>query len=280
MTDSLKIRKLIDTQTPGLIRVNGKEMYLNREMLKKIKKLEQKGGMIGDKYHSGGLLPLAALLPLIFAGVTAAGATAASISKTVSNAREAQKNQAETEKIRQETANITPKAATTPTGSGLKGKKGKKGGIIPLLTLMPILQKAVENAKSKSGEAVPPLLDILKVITPIIMQSVKGNSGSGLRKKGKKGKGIEDEDDYDDEDYEEEDYDEDDEDEGEGLYLDDYTGKGIQKIFREQINQTNKDKKSKNKLLARNRKLGGKLKCRFTGKGLYLEPWDPNSRSK
>ena len=220
MTDSLKIRKLIDTQTPGLIRHGGKEIYLNREMLKNIKKLEQKGGMIGDKFHSGGILPLAALLPLIFAGVTAAGATAASISKTVSNAREAQKNQAETEKIRQETANLAAK----PAGSGLKGKKSKKK---------------------------------------------------------KKGKGIEDEDeDEDSEEYENEnENDEEEEDEGEGLYLDDYIGKGIQKFFREQINQSNKDKKSKNKLLTRNRKLGGKLRCRFTGKGLYLEPWDPNSKN-
>ena len=91
MTENLekKIREIIDKGTPKTVTYEGKKVYVNKDKIKEIKELETK--------HEGGILPLAALLPLIFAGVTAAGATAASVANVVKDAKESKKADAETE---------------------------------------------------------------------------------------------------------------------------------------------------------------------------------------
>ena len=72
-----KLRKIIDENVPKALKINGKTHYISKKKIEKVRDLERK---------DGGLLPLAALLPLIFAGVGAAGGIAggaASIAKTI-----------------------------------------------------------------------------------------------------------------------------------------------------------------------------------------------------
>ena len=79
--------KLVDPNTGEL-----KKIYLSKKIIKDVnEKIEQ----LPETETSGGFLPLAALLPLIFSGITAAGATAGAIANTVKNAKVAKQSEAE-----------------------------------------------------------------------------------------------------------------------------------------------------------------------------------------
>ena len=82
-----KLRKIIDEEKPKSFSYEGKKVYINKDKIQEIKELENE--------HEGGILPLVALLPLIFGGLTAAGATAASVANVVKNAKESRKADAE-----------------------------------------------------------------------------------------------------------------------------------------------------------------------------------------
>jgi len=77
-----KLRNIINDNVPKSLRLNGKSHYISRKKIDKIRDEERK---------SGGLLPLAALLPLIFGGIGAAGGAAGGIAGIVKSVRIPQK---------------------------------------------------------------------------------------------------------------------------------------------------------------------------------------------
>ena len=83
-----RLRNIIDNNTPKSITYDGKKVYISKDKIQEIKKLEK-------EKKEGGILPLVALLPLIFGGLTAAGATAGGVATVVQKAKESQKNDAE-----------------------------------------------------------------------------------------------------------------------------------------------------------------------------------------
>jgi hypothetical protein len=75
-----KLRHIIETGTPKTLTYKGNKKYISKAKINEIR----------DQQKSGGILPLLALLPLIFGGVAATGAIAggaASIAKTVQDGK-------------------------------------------------------------------------------------------------------------------------------------------------------------------------------------------------
>jgi hypothetical protein len=114
-TQEDKVRKIIDDNVPKSIKLNGKSHYISKKKIEKVRDLERK---------EGGFLPLAALLPLIFAGVGAAGGVAggaASIAKTIKDTNENERHNKEMEKL-----------ASSKTGDGISSaikSFAKKSGL-------------------------------------------------------------------------------------------------------------------------------------------------------
>lgn len=105
--------KLVDPNTGEL-----KKIYLSKKIIKDVnEKIEQ----LPETETSGGFLPLAALLPLIFSGITAAGATAGAIANTVKNAKVAKQAEAEARladaKRTEVESNIKKGNGSSPTSS-------------------------------------------------------------------------------------------------------------------------------------------------------------------
>ena len=75
-----KLRQIIDSNKPGTITHEGKRAYISKEKIKEIKAKEKEGGV----------LPLLALLPLIFGGLGAAGAVAGGVASAVNSAKQSQ----------------------------------------------------------------------------------------------------------------------------------------------------------------------------------------------
>ena len=87
-----KLRNIVDNNKPSSITYDGKKVYISKDKIKEIKELE--------KQHEGGVLPLLALLPLIFGGIGAAGAAATGIANVVKSAKESQLIDAQKEKLK------------------------------------------------------------------------------------------------------------------------------------------------------------------------------------
>jgi hypothetical protein len=77
-----------------------------------------------SQMHKGGILPLLALLPLIFGGVAAAGAATGGIATAVTRAKNSANIAKQTEAI------IAANKAVEATAKKGKGHRSKKGGII------------------------------------------------------------------------------------------------------------------------------------------------------
>ena len=71
-----RIYDIINSGKPANIKYNKTVKYVNKSLIKKLK---------DEKEKQGGILPLAALLPLIFGGVAAAGTTAGTVASIVNN---------------------------------------------------------------------------------------------------------------------------------------------------------------------------------------------------
>jgi len=92
-----KIRKIIDEDVPKSLKINSKSYYISRKKINDVRKLERK--LRGsDKVTEGGLLPLAALIPLIFAGIGTTAGVATGIAKTVKDVEAQTKAQKEQER--------------------------------------------------------------------------------------------------------------------------------------------------------------------------------------
>jgi hypothetical protein len=81
MDTEKKLREIIQSGKPKLFKINGEKKYISKKIINDIK----------EKEHEGGLLPLAALIPLITGAIAAAGGTAAGIATTVQKVKEGKK---------------------------------------------------------------------------------------------------------------------------------------------------------------------------------------------
>ena len=88
----LKLREIIDKETPKSIKINGTKYYISKKIINLVK----------EKEKEGGILPLIPILAGIFGATAAAAGTAAGVAKTVSDSREAQKKSIEIEKAQEE----------------------------------------------------------------------------------------------------------------------------------------------------------------------------------
>ena len=75
------IQEIIKSGIPKSVNINGKRTYISKKIIKKVK---QKG-----------LLPLAALLPIIFDALGAVGGVASGVANVVQSAKTSQKADAE-----------------------------------------------------------------------------------------------------------------------------------------------------------------------------------------
>jgi len=85
-----KLKDMVTNNKTGKIIFNGEKKWLGKKHLQQFKEKEKEGGVV----------PLLTLLPLIFGGLSAAGAVAGGVATTVAKAKEAEKYSAETEQIK------------------------------------------------------------------------------------------------------------------------------------------------------------------------------------
>lgn len=83
-TQEKKLRKIIDDNVPKSMRYDGKTHYISKKKLENVRDVERK---------EGGLLPLAALLPLIFGGIAAAGGAATGVASVVKSIKDTNENE-------------------------------------------------------------------------------------------------------------------------------------------------------------------------------------------
>ena len=104
MTDQAFLEKnlneIIKSGIPKAINIDGKRIYISKKIINKMKDVvQQTGGLAKDRGTEsealGGLLPLAALLPIIFGALGAAGGVAGGVANVVQSAKTSQKADAE-----------------------------------------------------------------------------------------------------------------------------------------------------------------------------------------
>ncbi len=95
MDTEKKLREIIQSRKQKLFKINGEKKYISKKIINDIRSKEAEFA----KEHEGGLLPLAALIPLITGAIAAAGGTEARIATTAQKEKEGKKNTAETEKV-------------------------------------------------------------------------------------------------------------------------------------------------------------------------------------
>ena len=124
----------------------------------------------------GGLLPLAALLPLIFGGLAAAGGTAGGIASVVNAANQKQKNDLELKEQRRHNEAIEKDRAVKPPtakegrGVFLNPYKGK--------ALKEILMPVVDKIEGVEQEGKKQIKGVIKALTPFFkIYEVKDGSG-------------------------------------------------------------------------------------------------------
>ena len=82
-----KIKDIITTEKPASVEYKGKKVYIGK---KKIFEIREMLDETDEEKREGGVLPLLALLPLIFGGVSAAAAAAGGVATVVKNVKEGQ----------------------------------------------------------------------------------------------------------------------------------------------------------------------------------------------
>ncbi len=88
-----KLRKIIDDGVPKSMSLNGQVRYISKKTINKVKDLEKK---------EGGILPIAALLPIIIAGLGTAAGVTTGIVKAVKDSNEQKRHNHEMERIARE----------------------------------------------------------------------------------------------------------------------------------------------------------------------------------
>ncbi len=88
-----KLRKIIADGVPKSLTLNGQVRYISKKTINKVKEQEKK---------EGGILPLAALLPIIIAGLGTAAGVTTGIVKAVKDSNEQKRHHHEMERIAKE----------------------------------------------------------------------------------------------------------------------------------------------------------------------------------
>ena len=97
------LHEIIKSEIPKSVNIDGKKIYISKKIIKKVKENE-----INEDIKKGGLLPLAALLPIIFGALGAAGGVAGGVANVVQSAKTSQKDDAQ-KKLAEEQLNILKK---------------------------------------------------------------------------------------------------------------------------------------------------------------------------
>ena len=83
-----KLNEIVESGEPKSIMYDNKKYYMSKKKIKEIRELIQENDSnTKEGSHSGGILPLVALLPLIFGGITAASAATAGIASAVKDSK-------------------------------------------------------------------------------------------------------------------------------------------------------------------------------------------------
>ena len=83
-----QLKEIVESGEPKSIMYDGKKYYMSKKKIKEIRELIQENDSnTKEGSHSGGILPLVALLPLIFGGITAASAATAGIASAVKDSK-------------------------------------------------------------------------------------------------------------------------------------------------------------------------------------------------
>ena len=175
-----RLFKKIELGNPFKICFQGESTYINEEQINSAK--EKSGGFLlpligkvlsfikggsGFETKEGGILPLAALLPLIFGGIAAAGGTAGAIASAVKAANDKAKNDLELEEQRRHN-----KAVEKGLGNGifLNPYKGK--------ALKEILIPVIDKIDGVEQEGKKQIKRVIKSLTPFFkIHEVKDGSG-------------------------------------------------------------------------------------------------------
>ena len=185
MDTEKKLREIIQSGKPKLFKINGEKKYISKKIINDIRSKEAEFA----KEHEGGLLPLAALIPLITGAIAAAGGTAAGIATTVQKVKEGKKNTAETEKVILEKKKLEEELKQMQTNNQTKKGDGfdneaktiKKDG--NGLYLNPYegtgVQKYFKELIHKSDMCEQSKKDYFQ-----ILKLLKGGCKSGIRKNG------------------------------------------------------------------------------------------------
>ena len=132
-----KINEIITTGKPASVTYQGKKVYIGKNKIVELRDhLDDRREKIGEEKENpsmkvekeGGLLPLVALLPLIFGGVTAAAAAASGVATVVKNVKEGQLADATKNKIQGSGIYLEPyqgKGLTKYLRTITKGNKDK-----------------------------------------------------------------------------------------------------------------------------------------------------------
>ena len=79
-----QLKEIVESGEPKSIMYDGKKYYMSKKKIKEIRELIPEND---SNTKEGGILPLVALLPLIFGGITAASAATAGIASAVKDSK-------------------------------------------------------------------------------------------------------------------------------------------------------------------------------------------------
>ena len=99
-----KIKDIITTGKPATVAYKGDKVYISKKKISEIREMLDET----EEEKEGGVLPLVALLPLIFGGVSAAAAAAGGVATIVKNVKEGQLADAMKNKIQGDGLYLNP----------------------------------------------------------------------------------------------------------------------------------------------------------------------------
>ena len=177
-----RLFKKIEQGKPFTISFQCDKTYINQDLINSLK--EKHGGFLmpligkvmsfikggnGFETKEGGILPLAALLPLIFGGIAAAGGTAGGIASAVKAANDKAKNDLELEEQRRHNKII--EKSLVGSGVFLNPYKGK--------ALKEMLTPVIDKIDGVEQEGKKQIKRVIKSLTPFF-KIHEAKDGSGI----------------------------------------------------------------------------------------------------
>ena len=184
-----RLFKKAEKGEPFNISLNGDKVFMGQDNINSLKGNGYKASSIieggGFETKEGGILPLAALLPLIFGGIAAAGGTAGGIATVVNSANQKAKNDLELQEQKRhnniietvkgggETSQAPPREESEAQGNGiyLNPYKGK--------ALKDILNPIVDKIDGIEQDGKKQIKKVIKAVTPFF-KIYESKDGSGI----------------------------------------------------------------------------------------------------